>query len=570
MKKRYIFIMSIMLTAVTAFSTFAGVLSPVQLTPERNYEPVVVLGSQLAEFAGTPIDQLFLFAYHEGSGWEVVPFQVDEYDSSTQNGLLDNSPDEQLVFLAQDIGDKVTLDEWIDDASAQSSIRYELDIVDSLNTESVDNAYVQGSVYLFKSTTLTADDRSPIHYITYDATNDRVEGQYYTMNFADSWYPQDITVTEENGGNGTDFFERFKARFFVMISGLLPLILEESFLVKQDVMTSPDPVIRLRRRIVMKLVTPDGQEYGEPFTFTYRHYPYFTLFSGKIDPRRDFGEGFPVKAVRMSYDLNESIISQQVKFYSGDSSGITNNGIPVDGQNDAGVNTDMLLNKPNWTMVTAQDGGFGTLLTINDVVFTRDSTVSDPYFQHLYYYDHAQNDSSTYPDFEGDYDTGDFNSYGDHGMYFESYLLWGVFDYKSTSYFLPANTSIQTAQTMFRNFQKPLYCRRSTQSYSVDVAPDVVGNVPTGFQFPQNYPNPFNLSTVIRLSLPQAEHSRLVIYNLNGRIIRTLLNGTLSAGKHTFHWDGKNEQGKTVGSGIYVASFETNTYHATRKLVLAK
>ncbi|MFQ5707531.1 MAG: FlgD immunoglobulin-like domain containing protein, partial [bacterium] len=76
--------------------------------------------------------------------------------------------------------------------------------------------------------------------------------------------------------------------------------------------------------------------------------------------------------------------------------------------------------------------------------------------------------------------------------------------------------------------------------------------VPADFQLLPNYPNPFNPSTTIDYQLPQASRVSLKIYNLRGQQIRTLFDGRQQAGVHSLVWDGKNDHGETVASGIYV------------------
>ncbi len=71
------------------------------------------------------------------------------------------------------------------------------------------------------------------------------------------------------------------------------------------------------------------------------------------------------------------------------------------------------------------------------------------------------------------------------------------------------------------------------------------------FRLSQNYPNPFNGTTRIQVNAPKAETIRLIITNTLGEVIRVLYNGELSAGVHSFFWNGKNRRGGVVSSGIY-------------------
>lgn len=94
--------------------------------------------------------------------------------------------------------------------------------------------------------------------------------------------------------------------------------------------------------------------------------------------------------------------------------------------------------------------------------------------------------------------------------------------------------------------------------------------VPKEYGLDQNYPNPFNPSTTIAFDLPQAGPVTLAIYNLLGEKIRTLLNQPLAAGKHQAVWDGKNESGESMPSGVYHYKIEAQNFRAVKKLVLAR
>ncbi|MSS73053.1 MAG: T9SS type A sorting domain-containing protein, partial [Candidatus Latescibacteria bacterium] len=94
--------------------------------------------------------------------------------------------------------------------------------------------------------------------------------------------------------------------------------------------------------------------------------------------------------------------------------------------------------------------------------------------------------------------------------------------------------------------------------------------VPEAFGMDQNYPNPFNPSTTIRYALPKAANVTLVIYNILGQQIRTLLNGAQAAGYHTVVWDGRDEVGRTTATGMYIYRFQAGVFVQTRKMLFAK
>ncbi|UCC43041.1 MAG: S8 family peptidase [Candidatus Zixiibacteriota bacterium] len=96
------------------------------------------------------------------------------------------------------------------------------------------------------------------------------------------------------------------------------------------------------------------------------------------------------------------------------------------------------------------------------------------------------------------------------------------------------------------------------------------GNLPDGFVLHQNYPNPFNPTTTIRLELSRSADVNLEVYNLLGQRIRGVYSGTLGSGLHTFIWDGLNDRGKQVATGVYFYRLETGGSAKTRKMVLLR
>ncbi len=91
-----------------------------------------------------------------------------------------------------------------------------------------------------------------------------------------------------------------------------------------------------------------------------------------------------------------------------------------------------------------------------------------------------------------------------------------------------------------------------------------------GLLVQQNHPNPFTHNTVIRYELANQEHVTIVIYNLSGQKIKTLIAQNQQSGNHTVVWDGKDETGREVSSGIFSYRVETSRYAINKKLVLVK
>lgn len=86
----------------------------------------------------------------------------------------------------------------------------------------------------------------------------------------------------------------------------------------------------------------------------------------------------------------------------------------------------------------------------------------------------------------------------------------------------------------------------------------------------QNVPNPFNPITSIEFGLPRAGDVNLSVYDLGGRLVRTLISGQIAAGQHTTRWDGRNDRGTQASSGIYLYRLTTPEGTLSRKMMLVK
>ncbi len=95
-------------------------------------------------------------------------------------------------------------------------------------------------------------------------------------------------------------------------------------------------------------------------------------------------------------------------------------------------------------------------------------------------------------------------------------------------------------------------------------------DVPIVFSLKQNYPNPFNPTTVIEFSLPQDSFVSLIIYNIMGQIVRELISDNFRANTHSIIWDGKDDNGTSVSSGIYISKLVSGEHESISKMLLVK
>jgi len=112
-----------------------------------------------------------------------------------------------------------------------------------------------------------------------------------------------------------------------------------------------------------------------------------------------------------------------------------------------------------------------------------------------------------------------------------------------------------------------------------DIATDVRSNtysdIPREFNIGQNYPNPFNPSTGIRYDLPEQSRVTLIVYDVLGQAVRTLVNDVLPAGSHLATWNSTNDNGRALASGVYFYRIEAKgesgqTFATVRKMLLLK
>ena len=92
----------------------------------------------------------------------------------------------------------------------------------------------------------------------------------------------------------------------------------------------------------------------------------------------------------------------------------------------------------------------------------------------------------------------------------------------------------------------------------------------TSYALEQNYPNPFNMQTEIEYQLPKNGFVELVIYNMSGQKIRTLVSEDQNAGRYRVRWNGRDDSGVEVSSGVYMYKYKVNDFNQNRKLILIK
>jgi len=116
---------------------------------------------------------------------------------------------------------------------------------------------------------------------------------------------------------------------------------------------------------------------------------------------------------------------------------------------------------------------------------------------------------------------------------------------------------------------KSLDAFATTSSSFVESKPQI----PINFALEQNYPNPFNPTTLIQYSIPERENNsfvKLEIYNLQGKLIKTLIGTNLASGNYQIKWDAIDNSGRHVPSGLYLYRLRVNSFVQSKKMLLLK
>lgn len=366
---------SLLLAALTFIFTiqahhplvFATPGAPASLT--RTLDPVVLSGEQAPAWQGVALDQLFLYAYHPGGGWEQIPWQFDEKRDgvyvSNEDGRLDG--DDELAFMARDCGDQAPPSQWIGDADARNHRRYEITVTNPLH------AGERCWVYLYRSSTLDrAEIDDYVDYAAHVATSDQYRLTLQQANL--------IAEGLQLFGNQTDVLDRTKVRI-----QLGSTVINEEQLAPADPRTDWYGIRDGHVRTITHFIgyDPDTDiRYLSLVLVNYRNtfHERITLDLSSVNPTLD--------AFRYSADLTQAMAGGT--YYDAN----TPAGVPVDGHPDAVATTPF----SPWNQVSHP--------TLGSIVQVIDPSPLGGTLQ-TYYKDDSSYDSN---------DTGDHQSYADPGV----------------------------------------------------------------------------------------------------------------------------------------------------------
>jgi len=96
------------------------------------------------------------------------------------------------------------------------------------------------------------------------------------------------------------------------------------------------------------------------------------------------------------------------------------------------------------------------------------------------------------------------------------------------------------------------------------------GNIPNQFMLSQNYPNPFNAQTTIAFRLDKPSHVNLAVYDITGSMVKVLKDSYMAPGVYSVVWNGRNDSGEEVSSGVYFFGIDTGYGSDTKRMILLK
>ena len=151
----------------------------------------------------------------------------------------------------------------------------------------------------------------------------------------------------------------------------------------------------------------------------------------------------------------------------------------------------------------------------------------------------------------------------------EDWLMYLFDRSEGVAFNLKEQTGMTLSPVSGKQIIKPYKLVIGTESYVLQNSDDIP-LVPLEFELFQNYPNPFNAATTISFNLPKRMNVSVKIYNILGQLVKTLVDEPVRGGHHAIHWDGRNNQGNLITTGLYIVRLQSKDKVAVKKLLLIK
>ena len=413
----------------------------------RDYEPIVMKGSNFPAFLGQPVSHIFAYSYDAGNDqWTQIPIQIDECDDSTHiwisspNNVLDQN--DEIVFMARDMGDVADDPSiWINDDDSKNYDRFEISATDPTDSD------VTKYVYIYLSSTVTDESGQ---YMQFEDTPTAdlqytVNGISYTEKHNENGLPQFWAVTDALDGNNTNILDRQKIRVYATILTFLDFNITEDDLNGDAVIEHLTGNVRVASRVRFQ-----SEYYESPVYISFQtfYYPYSITYKNAQDIFAD--DGIRVRLLRQSFDLNSA--ASGMTFHNNE-----NSNIPIDGSPtpDDTMSTDIVFSPElNWQMVAGTPGSVIILTELESM-----GTSS------LYFYD----DNSSGETADTTVETGDGQSWGDSGILIKGNVLDDLFGFSYTSYFLSPNQQVDAGLNYTDKKKNPLEISVSQNAVPVEL-----------------------------------------------------------------------------------------------------
>ncbi|MAE70663.1 MAG: hypothetical protein CME06_09360 [Gemmatimonadetes bacterium] len=517
---------------VLSSARFAGAVVLEEATLARPEEPLELRGADLAALAGRGVDAIRLFAWRDGA-FASIPLQIDErgpsgglFQEDDQPGVLDEN--DSVVLMQEDVGDRVDRSEWIEGAEDH---RYEIELIDPVGEGG------RGWVYLFAGDGLPASPDDYVEMVSLDPFE--IESDRYVERFAEGnpGLLLDVIISESMGGNGVDLYDRVKYR--AKPSLVLPWLTEEDGWVDYGGREPIDGPVRVINSFKVSLAgfldMMDGTVYF------YRQMVVIETVVNQII--------FPdVRHMLWIGDANPEI-SDLVYHNDAGEAGVSLTDT-VDGDGIRRIDAPATFHE--WVSPSA-----GGALTIQD-------PWEIPGNEHSSYYCDGC-DETRWPE------TGDGTQWGQWANWVKGLPFGAVIPTETWNIRLPASN-----ESVGERFSHRFFARTEaiTNWQEREPATGVGGGghpaaARSRPRLLENRPNPFNPHTRLPFETPGGELS-LALYDAAGRRVRTLVNASLPPGAHAVEWDGRDDGGRPLPSGRYVARLSGSAMSTSRSILLIR
>lgn len=536
---------------------------------DRPKDPVVLTGSDISSLIGSGVGNVVGFRYQ--GGWQQIPIQIDErdlvdldkpYDGQGTSGPTgfyamqyndpntftgaDTNPqfdgDDELVFMAFDAGGKASGPE---PAGVIAGSGLEVHITDPLDSG-------EGYVYLF----LTDGSLAPgagQQYVNYtfnvigcsnylscydiggaNPENSTVITSAYSLHFSEMWVHDGMQITV-GGSTGTDFLDRQR----------IALAPNSGYRNEDTFSNSRGCFIVSRGGPIRALRCFMGSNSG---VYNQLNQKFYAQRMDQILNHRVH----PMYSASGAFDYTAQAIGMR---YHSD---VHPGGVTIDGIPDS-----ISTAATTWEMAT---GNHGTLVVAHLPIIHDIPTLAI----NTYYIDEEPPSESQA--------SGDAHTYGVHGFW-----LTGIpntdpnvvneplhhLTVPEVLYFDGPDKAVADAQTAYQ-------CAATNLSVAVSPYDGIlagIDDVPSGGHALsiRSCPNPFKAATVIWYDLPESGGAvTLHVYDLGGRLVRTLVDRAQTGGEKSVTWDGRDNRGRRVASGVYFYRLEAPGYELTGKTVLVQ